>query len=176
MSTVEPSDYELPKRVKAKKIIIREAKREDAATLLKLVEALADFEQLPRPDRDARRRFVRDGFGRNRRFRPYLAEIDGRAVAYAIVVDTYSSFLAQPTLYLEDLFVVPSERGKGVGRALFRFFARQALNLGCGRMEWMVLDWNELAIKFYESLGARHLEEWFTFRLTRPELEALADR
>lgn len=161
-------------RPKTGEIVIREATLEDAPALLDLVDALADYEQLAPPDEEARRRFVRDGFGVNRRFRPYLAEVDGEPVAYAITLDTYSSFLAQPTLFLEDLFVKPTARGMGVGRALFRFFAREALRQDCGRMEWMVLDWNELAIAFYERLGARRLEEWYPFRLTRPQLEELA--
>src|SRR5690606_7178215 len=109
------------------------------------------------------------------RFRAYLAEIRRAPVAYAITFDTYSSFLARPTFFLEDLFVKPAARGKGVGRAFFRFFAREAIARDCGRMEWMVLDWNELAIDFYERLGATRLEEWYTYRLTRQQLEELAE-
>jgi GNAT superfamily N-acetyltransferase len=95
-------------------------------------------------------------------------------VAYAITCETYSSFLALPTLYLEDIFVLPHARRGGVGRRLFRYLAGEALRRGCGRMEWVVLDWNQLAIDFYEQLGARRLAEWYTYRLTAEELQQLA--
>lgn len=156
-------------------IVIREAGAEDAGALLDLIDALADYEQLPRPTADARARLVEHGFGERPRFRAYLAEIRGEPVAYAITFEAYSSFLARPTLFLEDLFVKPAARSRGVGRALFRFFAREAVKRDCGRMEWMVLDWNELAIEFYERLGATRLEEWYTYRLTRRQLEELAE-
>jgi GNAT superfamily N-acetyltransferase len=155
-------------------IVIREATIGDSATLLELVDALADYERLPRPTADARVRLIRDGFGEKRRFRPYLAELDGQAAAYAITLETYSSFLAQPTLFLEDLFVLPTARKRGVGSAIFRFLAREAVKRDCGRMEWFVLEWNELAIDFYEALGARRLDEWYAYRLTRNQLEEIA--
>ena len=105
----------------------------------------------------------------------YLAESpEGEALAYAITCETYSSFLARPTLYLEDLFVRPEARRLGIGHACFRFLAAEALRRGCGRMEWVVLDWNELAIDFYEGLGARHMREWYTYRLTAAQLGELA--
>lgn len=156
-------------------IVIREAGAEDAAALLDLIDALADYEELPRPSADARVRLIEDGFGVRPRFRAYLAEIRGEPVAYAITFEAYSSFLARPTLFLEDLFVKPAARSKGVGRAMLRFFAREAVKRDCGRMEWMVLDWNELAIDFYERLGATRLEDWYTYRLTRQQLEELAE-
>jgi GNAT superfamily N-acetyltransferase len=155
-------------------ISIRPATRGDEDTFLALVDALADYERLARPTPEARERLRRDGFGENPLFRAYLAELDGRAAAYAITFFTYSSFLAKPTLYLEDLFVLPEARRHGVGKALFAFLAREAVERGCGRMEWVVLDWNQLAIDFYEKLGARRLEEWYTYRLTAEELEAMA--
>src|SRR5690606_2741125 len=152
-------------------IVIREAGIEDAPALLDLIDALADYEQLPRPTADARARLIEDGFGERPRFRAYLAEIRREPVAYAITFEAYSSFLAQPTFFVEDLFVKPAARSKGVGRALFRFFAQEAVNRDCGRMEWMVLDWNELAIEFYERLGATRLEDWYAYRLTRAQLD-----
>ena len=141
---------------------------------LSLVHALADYERLPRPTPEARERLARDGLGENPLFRAYLARLDGRPVGYAIIFFTYSSFLARPTLYLEDLFVLPDARGGGVGKALFTFLAGEAVRRGCGRMEWVVLDWNQLAIDFYERLGARRLSEWYTDRLTGEELETMA--
>lgn len=155
-------------------IQIRPATRSDAEVFLSLVDALADYEKLDRPSPDARERLVRDGFGAEPRFQPYLAELDGRTVGYAITFPTYSSFLALPTFYLEDLFVLPEARGAGVGKALFRHLAAEAVRQGCGRMEWVVLDWNQLAIDFYERLGATRLREWHTYRLTRDELAAIA--
>jgi GNAT superfamily N-acetyltransferase len=87
---------------------------------------------------------------------------------------TYSSFRAQPTLYLEDIFVMPESRGYGAGVALFRAVAREAVDNGCGRMDWQVLSWNEPSIKFYERLGARHLDTWLPFRLDGDNLAAVA--
>jgi GNAT superfamily N-acetyltransferase len=148
----------------------------DEAVFLGLVDALADYERLPRPTPEARERLARDGFGEDPLFRAYLARLDGQPVGYAITFFTYSSFLARPTLYLEDLFVLPEVRRSGVGKALFTFLAGEAVRRGCGRMEWVVLDWNQLAIDFYERLGARRLTEWYTYRLAGEELEAVAGR
>lgn len=154
-------------------IRIRHAAPEDAPVFLELVDALADYEKLDRPTREARERLVRDGFGERPFFQPFLAEMDGRPVAYAVTFFTYSSFLALPTLYLEDLFVLPEARSHGVGKAMFRFLAAEAVRQGCGRMEWMVLDWNQLAIDFYGRLGAQRLSDWYPYRLTRDQLDEL---
>lgn len=154
-------------------LVIREAALEDADVLLALIDALADYEKLPRPTADARGRLVADGFHEPRRFRAYLAELERRPIAYAITFHTYSSFLAMPTLYLEDLFVLPDARRSGVGREMFRYLAGEAVRQGCGRMEWVVLDWNQSAIDFYEAIGAERLSEWLPYRLTRDRLQAL---
>jgi GNAT superfamily N-acetyltransferase len=155
-------------------ITIRPATERDAGTFLTLVDALADYEKLDRPSPDARARLTRDAFGPAPRISVYLGEADGAAVAYAIVLETYSSFLALPTLYLEDLFVLPDARRGGMGGAFFRFLAAEALRRGCGRMEWVVLDWNQLAIDFYEKLGARQMKEWYTYRLTSEQMREIA--
>ena len=144
---------------------VRAATPADADQLLSLVEALADYEQLPRPAEDARRRLVQDGFGAAPRFRVLLAESAGSTVGYALFFETYSSFLARPTLYLEDLFVLPAHRKAGHGGRLFRAVASEAVRRACGRMEWSVLGWNRLARDFYERLGAAPLDEWRTYRL-----------
>lgn len=154
--------------------IIRPAVPADIDVFLELVDALADYEKLERPSQAARERLAVDGFGENPRFRPFLAELDGRVVGYAITFHTYSSFLALPTLFLEDLFVLPDARRNGVGSAFFRFLAAEAVRQGCGRMEWVVLDWNQLAIDFYEKLGARRLSDWYTYRLTGEELQRIS--
>ncbi len=153
---------------------IRPASAGDADAFLALVDALADYEKLDRPTPEARERLLRDAFGPEPRIRVHLAEMDGAAVAYTITLDTYSSFLALPTLYLEDLFVLPSARRHGIGSAFFRYHAGEAVKNGYGRMEWQVLDWNQLAIDFYEKLGARRMSDWFTYRLTADQLRAVA--
>jgi GNAT superfamily N-acetyltransferase len=154
---------------------IRPAVPADADAFLELVDALADYEKLARPSPDARQRLLVDAFGPRPRIHVFLAEDGGRAVGYAMVLESYSSFLALPTLYLEDLFVIPDARAKGIGRAFFRFLAAEALRRGCGRMDWMVLDWNRLAIDFYDRLGARQLSEWHTYRLTADQLREMAE-
>lgn len=151
---------------------VRRAGAADAPVLLELVDALADYERLARPDAAARERLVRDAFGPAPRFEAWLFESAGEPVGYAIVFETYSSFLARPTLFLEDLFVLPARRRGGVGRAALRFLAAEAIRRGCGRVEWMVLDWNEPALAFYDALGAERLA-WTSYRLAGDALARL---
>jgi GNAT superfamily N-acetyltransferase len=146
----------------------------DVPTLLALIAALADYEHLPPPDAAARERLARDAGADPPRFRALLAELDGRVVGYAICFETYSTFLAQPTLYLEDLFVLPDARGQGAGSALFRACAREAVQRGCGRFEWQVLAWNRLALDFYARFAAEPLDDWRPFRLTGDALRRAA--
>jgi GNAT superfamily N-acetyltransferase len=146
--------------------VVRRAVESDGQALLSLVDALADYEKLPRPSADARERLVRDMFGPKRRIDGLLAFMDGYPVGYAIILETYSSFLALPTLYLEDLFVLPEYRGRKAGLALFEEVRAEARRRGCGRIEWTVLDWNQLAIDFYDRLGAKHMKEWQLYRIT----------
>jgi GNAT superfamily N-acetyltransferase len=152
---------------------VRRATRDDAPIFLHLVDALADYEHLDPPDDDAKARLVGDGFGPSPRFEALLVEVDGAAAGYAITFETYSSFLALPTLYLEDLFVLPAYRHRKAGLALFLAVADAARARGCGRMEWTVLDWNIPAQRFYDNLGAEHLKDWFLHRLTAERLAAL---
>ena len=154
-------------------VSVRRATVQDADAVLSLVDALADYEKLPRPDEAARERLARDAFGDRRRVEIYLAEVENTPVGYAIVLETYSSFLALPTLYLEDLFVLPGFRSRKIGLTLFHAMACVARARGCGRMEWTVLDWNSLAIDFYKKLGASHLKEWHLYRLTAAEIETI---
>jgi GNAT superfamily N-acetyltransferase len=135
---------------------------------------LAEYERLEPPDHAARERLLEHGFGERPRFETYLAEIDGGAVGYAIVFETYSTFLARPTLHLEDLFVRPEARRQVAGGALLRHLAAEAVRRGCGRMEWSVLDWNELAQGLYRRAGASQLAEWRLCRLTGEALERFA--
>ncbi len=156
-----------------KQLTIRKAGRADAEQLIALITALAEFERLPPPDEEARARLVEHGFGAQPKFEAWLAEWEGAPgpVGYAFVFETYSTFLARLTLYLEDLFVLPEYRNKGIGKALLRFCVQTALERGCGRMEWTCLDWNTPAQKVYENLGAKRLSEWFLYRLTRDGME-----
>lgn len=152
---------------------VRKATPADAETILTLVDALADYEKLARPDARARKRLISAMFNERPRINGFLAEYDGNAVGYAFVFETYSSFLALPTLYLEDLFVLPEYRSKKAGYALFTAMVAEAHHRGCGRMEWTVLDWNQLAIDFYKRLGATHMHDWHLYRLLRPDMERI---
>lgn len=146
---------------------IRPVEPGDAAVLSALVDEFASFEHLPRPDDEAKARLWRDVTGDRPRASAFLALVDGQPAGYAIVFETYSSFIARPTLFLEDIFVRDVHRGRRVGYALFRAMAAEADRRGCCRMEWRVLHWNGRAIAFYEQLGAERHEGWHTYRLPR---------
>jgi GNAT superfamily N-acetyltransferase len=153
---------------------LRRATRADATALLQLICALAEFENLEPPDIEAQQRLLEDAFGEQPRIETWLAFVDGRAepVGYAIVLETYSSFLARPTLYLEDVFVLPEFRNQGIGSAFLRHCVALAHERGCGRMEWTCLDWNTRAQRVYEDkLGAQRMSEWYLYRLARPAME-----
>src|SRR5262249_24247937 len=152
---------------------VRKAKPVDADVILSLVDGLAAYEQLDPPDAAAKQRLVRDLFGERPRLEAYLGECDGRAAGYAFVFETFSSFLALPTLYLEDLFVLPEFRKRKVGYSLFTAVVEEAHRRGSGRMEWAVLDWNQPAIDFYRRLGAKHLKEWHVYRLVREDMQVI---
>lgn len=154
-------------------IQIRLATASDGEAWLSLIDALADYEKLERPNAAARQRLLLDAFGEQPRTDVYLAESEGQVVGYAITLFTYSSFLALPTLYLEDLFVLERHRRQGVGYKLFTHCVEEAHRRGCGRMEWQVLNWNRLAIDFYEKLGARQMKEWLPYRMVREDMETL---
>ncbi|MBI1897638.1 MAG: GNAT family N-acetyltransferase [Acidobacteria bacterium] len=153
--------------------VVRFARRSDAGEILRLVDALAAYEHLAPPEAAARARLIEDVFGPRPRIRCLLGEVEGRAAGYAFTCETYSSFLALPTLYLEDLFVLPEFRKRRVGYALFTACVAEAQRGRYGRLEWTVLDWNRLAIDFYERLGATHMREWQLWRLTRPDFERI---
>lgn len=153
-------------RKTSERVTIRKALPGDAPAFFALIDALADFEKLKRPSRVARSRLKRDGFGRRKRFDPWLACVNGAPVGYAIIFETYSSFLARPTLFLEDIFVLEEFRGRKIGLKLFRACVAEAKRRRCGRMEWIVLDWNTPAILFYKRYGARYMKEWHMYRLT----------
>lgn len=147
---------------------LRPATFVDAAGFLRLVIALADFEKLDPLDEAAQARLVADAFGETPRFETWLAFADGIAepVGYAIFLETYSSFLALPSLYIEDVFVLTEHRQRGIGGALLRKAVEQAHERGCGRVEWTALDWNVNARRVYEAkMGAQHMSEWCLYRM-----------
>lgn len=152
---------------------VRQATPPDTETILTLINALADYEKLARPDAEAKKRLIRDIFSDRPRVNVFLAEHENKPAGYAFVFETYSSFLALPTLYLEDLFVLPEYRSKKVGYALFTAMVNEAHRRGCGRMEWAVLAWNQLAIDFYKRLGATHMDNWHLYRLVRSDMERI---
>ena len=154
-------------------VSIRRAERGDAPALLALIVALAEFEKLPSPDAEAQARLIEHGFGAVPRYEAYLAEVTGAPgpVGYAFVFETYSTFLARPTLYLEDLFVLPDYRGQGIGGRLLQHCVGLAQARGCGRMEWTCLDWNTRAQAVYEKMGARRMSEWYLYRMTQEAME-----
>lgn len=155
---------------------IRLAGRDDADGFLRLVAELARFEKLDPPDEDAQARLIEDAFGRNPRIEVYVAAADREEdlVGYAIVLETYSSFLARPTLYIEDIYLTPDHRGTGLADAFMARLAKRAVDAGCGRIEGIVLGWNERARGFYARTGGRELDDWVFFRYDRPQLERLA--
>jgi len=153
-------------------ISVRRAVPADSDNILRLIDALADYEKLDRPTPEAQQRLLADAFAERPRFDIFLAETPaGEAAGYAFVLENYSTFLALPTLYLEDLFVLPEFRGTGAGSALFSKVAEEAKRRGCGRVEFVVLDWNELAQEFYHRKGARRLEDWYFYRLDADQFD-----
>lgn len=147
-------------------IKIRKAKRSDSKAIFKLITELADFEKLTPPGKAESGRLLKDAFSKKPLFRIILAETDHKVIGYAFYFFTYSSFLAKRTLYLEDIFITEEFRSKGIGKLFFRKLIDISRKNKCGRMEWVVLDWNVNAIKFYENLGASELKEWKTFRFS----------
>ncbi|MFY7998126.1 MAG: GNAT family N-acetyltransferase [Candidatus Kapaibacteriota bacterium] len=156
---------------------IRPASIDDVSIILDCIKALADYEKLTHEVIATEEALRTTLFGE----RP-AAEVvigyteNGIPAGFAIFFSNYSTFLAKPGIYLEDLFVKPEFRGKGFGKAMLIYLARIAQERGCGRLEWSVLDWNTPAIDFYQSLGATPMDEWTVFRLTGATLEQLASQ
>jgi GNAT superfamily N-acetyltransferase len=146
----------------------------DVPELLALIRGLAEYERLADQVEASEARLVHALFGERPAAEALLARAGGEAVGFALFFTNYSTFLTRPGLYLEDLFVLPAWRGKGIGRRLLSRLARVAVERECGRFEWAVLDWNEPAIRFYESLGARALSDWTLYRLQGDALRQLA--
>src|SRR5213083_2815513 len=154
---------------------IRSARVEDVPIILQLIRDLATYERAPNEVTATEEQLVDVLFGEKPVAEVLLAFEGKSPIGFAVFFHNFSTWLGRPGLYLEDLFVKPVKRGKGYGRALLVELAKIARDRSCGRMEWAVLDWNEPAIKFYRSLGAKPMEEWTVFRLTRDRITRLAN-
>jgi len=155
-------------------LTIRSATPEDVPTIASLIRALSVYEKLEQEVTMTEEKLHAALFGPRPYAETLLAEVDGEAVGFALFCHNFSTFLAQPGIYLEDLYVHESNRGQGVGKALLVRLAQIAVERNCGRLEWAVLDWNVDAIGFYERLGARPNSDWTVYRLTGAPLRRLA--
>jgi GNAT superfamily N-acetyltransferase len=155
-------------------ISIRSAASADLDTILNFIRDLSVYEKLAHEVKADKSMLAENLFGPNRYAECLIAEADGQPAGFALFFHNFSTFLGKPGLYLEDLFVKPEYRGRGVGLRLLRELARIALERDCGRMEWSVLDWNEPALTFYKKLGAQSMGDWTIQRLSLPEIEVLA--
>jgi GNAT superfamily N-acetyltransferase len=155
--------------------IIRPARVEDVPVILQLIRGLATYERAPDEVTATEEQLVDVLFGERPAAEVLLAFEEQSPVGFAVFFHNFSTWLGRPGLYLEDLFVNPEKRGKGYGRAMLVELAKIARDRECGRLEWAVLDWNEPAIKFYRALGAKPMDEWTVFRLTRDGIAKLAN-
>jgi GNAT superfamily N-acetyltransferase len=155
---------------------ITPATRDDLQTVVDLVRALAVYEKLEHVMVSTVADFDRELFGANAKIECVIARENNMPVGFALYFNNFSTFLGRKGLYLEDLFVIPEMRSKGYGKALLVHLAKLAVERGCGRFEWSVLDWNTPSIEFYEAMGATVLPDWRIVRVTGENLKALAQR
>ena len=156
------------------RIVLRFATVDDVGLILDFIRQLADYENISNEvvtDEDQLRQSL---FGGRRVAEVVIASFDGQPAGFALFFHNFSTFLGQPGIYLEDLFVNPALRGRGIGKVLLSYLAKLAVERGCGRLEWSVLDWNEPAIRFYDRLGAKSVDGWTVYRVTGDTLEELA--
>ncbi|HET9178742.1 MAG TPA: GNAT family N-acetyltransferase [Terriglobia bacterium] len=153
---------------------IRPAVTKDIPLIVQLIHELAEYEREPQQAIAAEQDIRRDGFSANPKFRVIIAEWSGHPAGFALFFYNYSTWMGRAGLYLEDLFVRPEFRGRGIGKSLLTHLAKMAVDEGCGRFEWQVLNWNTPALEFYKALGARVMEEWSTMRITGEPLRKLA--
>lgn len=156
-------------------LIIRKATQSDIPTIVRFVKDLALYEKEPDSAVLTETDILRDGFGENPFFYVLMADWDGKSVGFAFYFFNYSTWLGKPGIYLEDLYVDPEFRGKGIGKNLLKEIAKIAVESNCARVQWQVLDWNQPSIDFYESLKAFNLKEWYTYRLEGEALKKLAE-
>lgn len=160
----------------AAEITVRPARAEDSALVLDFIQQLAHYEKLEHECIATAEQIRETLFGANAKAESLLAFEGENPAGFAVYFYSYSTFLAKPGLYLEDLFVKPELRGRGIGKRIFLELLRIAAKNDCGRFEWSVLDWNEPAIKFYESLGAKAQAEWIRYRLDEEQISMLAGK
>lgn len=153
---------------------LRLATKHDVPQILVFIQALADYEKLAAEVVATEEKLAATLFADKAFAEVVIADYQGEPAGFALFFHNYSTFLAKPGIYLEDLFVDPSLRGKGIGKALITYLAKLAVERDCGRLEWSVLDWNQPAIDFYQSLGATMLHDWRINRVTGPTLVAMA--
>lgn len=156
-------------------IRIRRATKKDVRLIHTLIRELSVYERLAHEMMATEKEIEKTLFGRRRYAEVIIAEYGSEPAGFALYFHNYSTFLGRPGIYLEDLFVFPHLRGNGIGKALLRQLAKIAKERECGRLEWAVLDWNEPAIRFYKSLGAKPLQDWTLFRVSGEDLERLGD-
>ena len=155
---------------------LRAAELRDVAAIVQLIRDLAEFERLTHLLQVTPEKLRPQLFGEKPAAEAMVAEVDGQVVAFALYFTNFSTFLAQPGLYLEDLFVQPEHRGSGIGEALLTRLASLAVERGYGRFEWSVLDWNENAIRFYQRMGATVMPDWRICRIAGDALKAFGER
>lgn len=156
-------------------ITIRFADNKDVPLILQFIHGLAGFEKLLHEVEATEATLKETLFGDDPHAEVIIAELDQQPVGFAIFFHNFSTFLGRPGIYLEDLFVSPNARGKGIGKEILEYLAKLAIKRKCGRLEWSVLDWNEEAIGFYERIGAKPMDEWTVHRLTGAALADLAN-
>lgn len=153
---------------------LRLAERTDVGQILQFITALAEYEKLLDQVVATEQKLLDTLFGEQPYAEVVIAEYQQQPAGFALFFHNYSTFLAKPGIYLEDLFVLPELRGKGIGKALITYLAQLAIARDCGRLEWSVLDWNQPAIDFYQSLGATMLDDWRINRVTGASLQQMA--
>ena len=156
------------------RLAIRAASKADIPLILKFIRGLAEYERAPEKAVATEADLLRDGFSANPKFRVVIAEYESEPAGFAFFFFNYSTWNGRPGLYLEDLFVYPQFRGKGIGKALLTHLAKIAVDENCARFDWHVLRWNTSAIEFYKSLGAAVMQQWLTMRVEGEALTKLA--
>jgi GNAT superfamily N-acetyltransferase len=154
--------------------LIRTASSDDIPLILELIRSLAAYEREPDAVKTTEADLLRDGFGEHPRFECLIAEAGGQAAGFALYFYNYSTWRGRAGIHLEDLFVLPRFRGHGIGKALLARVAARAVERGCVRLQWDVLDWNQTAIDFYRGLGAQFLDEWRIMRVNDEAIHTLA--
>ena len=155
------------------KLRIKQATEEDIPLLLSFIKKIAEYEKLEHEVVTTEEILMESLFGEKPSAEVIFGYLDGEPVAYAVYFYNFSTFIGKKGLYLEDLFVLPELRGKGVGKKMLLYLIQKASDEKCGRMEWAVLDWNELAISFYKSLGAKPMDEWSVFRMDEETIKKI---